>query len=150
MRPVKSVIVKLLENINEALPVLSQVNIVFFANRHKMFSTAMNYLAGAASSAVAAGASSASTLGTDLIGQDDPLVGSVVDVGDIRVFIRRRIGEGGFAFVYFAEDMADRSKAFALKRLLVNFWLKHKLVKLDIADFLMLMLFVALIVALRK
>lgn len=31
---------------------------------------------------------------------DDPLVGSVVEVGDIRVFIRRRIGEGGFAFVY--------------------------------------------------
>ena len=99
-----------------------------FDTRHKMFSTAMNYLAGAASSAVAAGASSASTLGTDLIGQDDPLVGSVVDVGDIRVFIRRRIGEGGFAFVYFAEDMADRSKAFALKRLLVNFWLQHKIV----------------------
>ena len=82
----------------------------------------MNYLAGAASSAVAAGASSASNLGVgaDLIGQDDPLVGSVVDVGDIRVFIRRRIGEGGFAFVYFAEDMADRSKSFALKRLLVS------------------------------
>jgi hypothetical protein len=85
-----------------------------------MFSSALNYLAGAASSAVA-GASSASTLGTDLtgIGLDDPLVGSVVDVGDIRVFIRRRIGEGGFAFVYFAEDMTDRTKTYALKRLLV-------------------------------
>ena len=85
-----------------------------------MFTSAINYLAGAASSAVA-GASLASNIAGDLtgIGQDDPLVGSVVDVGDIRVFIRRRIGEGGFAFVYQAEDLSDRSKTLALKRLLV-------------------------------
>ena len=49
-----------------------------------------------------------------------PQVGSVIEVGEIRVFIRRRIGEGGFAFVYQAEDMTDRSKIYALKRLLVR------------------------------
>ena len=49
-----------------------------------------------------------------------PQVGSVIEVGEIRVFIRRRIGEGGFAFVYQAEDMTDRSKTYALKRLLVR------------------------------
>jgi serine/threonine protein kinase len=44
----------------------------------------------------------------------------VIEVGDVRVFIRRRIGEGGFAFVYHAEDMNDRTKTYALKRLLVR------------------------------
>ena len=84
-----------------------------------MFTSAINYLAGAASS-VAGG--SAPVIGEVIsgIGQDDPLVGSVIEVGEIRVFIRRRIGEGGFAFVYLAEDMTDRTKTYALKRLLVS------------------------------
>lgn len=91
-----------------------------------MFTSAINYLAGAASS-VAGGTTAASAVGAVIggaesgsIGQDDPLVGSVIEVGDVRVFIRRRIGEGGFAFVYHAEDMNDRTKTYALKRLLVS------------------------------
>ena len=92
-----------------------------FISDQIMFTSAINYLAGAASSAVG-GTLPASSIVGDLsgIGQDDPLVGSVIEVGEIRVFIRRRIGEGGFAFVYHAEDMADRSKTYALKRLLVR------------------------------
>jgi hypothetical protein len=84
-----------------------------------MFTSAINYLAGAASS-VAGG--NAPAIGEVIggLGQDDPLVGSVIEVGEIRVFIRRRIGEGGFAFVYHAEDMTDRTKTYALKRLLVK------------------------------
>ena len=49
----------------------------------------------------------------------DPLVGSIVDVGGTKVVVKRRIGEGGFAFVYEAADMDNPlDKKYALKRLL--------------------------------
>ena len=52
-------------------------------------------------------------------GSDDPLVGSIVDVGGTKVVVKRRIGEGGFAFVYEASDMENPlENKYALKRLL--------------------------------
>ena len=54
----------------------------------------------------------------------DPIVNSVVDVGGTKVRVRKRIGEGGFAFVYAVETAAAAAAAgsggerLALKRLL--------------------------------
>jgi cyclin G-associated kinase len=48
----------------------------------------------------------------------DHIVGSVVDVGGIQVRVRKRIGEGGFAFVYAVEQSDGGSRPMALKRLL--------------------------------
>ena len=51
----------------------------------------------------------------------DPIVNSVVDVGGTKVRVRKRIGEGGFAFVYAVETAAGSGSGgerLALKRLL--------------------------------
>ncbi len=79
-----------------------------------MFKSAMGYLG----SVAAAAGNATSDVNNLSPGEDDALVGSIVDVGGFKVSIRRRIGEGGFAFVYEAEDVNDRSKRYALKRLL--------------------------------
>jgi cyclin G-associated kinase len=78
-----------------------------------MFKSAMGYLGGMTAGAIAG----------DLPGIipdpiDDALVGSIVDVAGHKIAVKRRIGEGGFAFVYEAEDINDSSKKYALKRLL--------------------------------
>lgn len=60
----------------------------------------------------------------------DPLVGSLVDVGGVRVEVKRRIGEGGFAFVYqvvvveeasvASATTSGRGRCLAMKRLLAG------------------------------
>lgn len=70
-----------------------------------MFKSAMGYLGGVASSAMA---SASSTDIPILDSPEDALVGSVVDVGGQRVMVRKRIGEGGFAFVYRVDDVQDK------------------------------------------
>lgn len=93
-----------------------------------MFKSALNNL----SSYVANGVTSAVT-SDDLFdaapspfAPADPIVNSVVDVGGTKVKVRRRIGEGGFAFVYAVEATSGEatststsgSAGLALKRLL--------------------------------
>ena len=73
-----------------------------------MLKSAMGYFGGVASSM-------ASEVTLDPV--SDALVGSVVDVGGQKVTVKKRIGEGGFAFVYEVEDLVDMKK-YALKRLL--------------------------------
>ena len=51
-------------------------------------------------------------------GPSDPLVGSTVQVGGTGVRVGRRIGEGGFAFVYEVSEVGGEGRALALKRLL--------------------------------
>ncbi len=81
-----------------------------------MFKSALNYLSGAASDS-GAGQSEAGGGAADSVGgAADPIVGSRVDVGGVEVRVRRRIGEGGFAFVYAVEG--DDGRKMALKRLL--------------------------------
>ena len=48
--------------------------------------------------------------------QQDDILGSVVDVGGTSVKVKKRIGEGGFAFVYSVQ--AQNGEELALKRLL--------------------------------
>ncbi|XP_060926973.1 cyclin-G-associated kinase isoform X2 [Limanda limanda] len=71
-----------------------------------LFQSALDFLAGPGSSGGA---------GRD---QND-FVGQVVELGDLKLRIRRVIAEGGFAFVYEAQDMSS-GKDYALKRLLSN------------------------------
>ena len=75
----------------------------------------MGYLGGVASNAM-----TSAQMGEipTLDSPDDALVGSIVDVGGHKVIVRKRVGEGGFAFVYKVEDVNDNSKKYALKRLL--------------------------------
>ena len=75
-----------------------------------MLKQAMGYFGGVASSV----ASEVSLEGS----VSDALVGSIVDVGGQKVVVRKRIGEGGFAFVYEVEETTDINKKYALKRLL--------------------------------
>lgn len=81
----------------------------------RMFKSAMGYLGGVASSAMSTAVSDGIPT---LDAPEDALVGSVVDVGGQKVIVKKRIGEGGFAFVYCVEDVQDSSKKYALKRLL--------------------------------
>ncbi len=92
-----------------------------------MFKSAMGYLGGVASSAMA------SAEIPSLESPDDALVGSIVDVGGQKVIVRKRIGEGGFAFVYRVEDVTDPSRKFALKRLLAMDGEKRNLIIKEIA-----------------
>ena len=92
-----------------------------------MFKSAMGYLGGVASSAMAN-----ADLPT-LDSPDDALVGSIVDVGGHKVIVRKRIGEGGFAFVYKVEDMNESGKNYALKRLLVMDSEKRQLIIQEIS-----------------
>lgn len=87
-----------------------------------MFKSAFNYLAGAAADAGLSdfgqgGAADCASDGGGGQGPADPIVGSSVDVGGTGVRVLRRIGEGGFAFVY-AVEAADDRRSMALKRLL--------------------------------
>uniref|UniRef100_A0A4X2LW51 Cyclin-G-associated kinase n=1 Tax=Vombatus ursinus TaxID=29139 RepID=A0A4X2LW51_VOMUR len=52
-------------------------------------------------------------------------VGQTVELGDLRLRIKRVIAEGGFAFVYEAQDLGS-GKDYALKRLLSNEEEKNK------------------------
>lgn len=77
-----------------------------------LFQSALDFLAGPGSSGGA---------GRD---QND-FVGQVVELGDMKLRIKRVIAEGGFAFVYEAQDMSA-GKDYALKRLLSNEEEKNK------------------------
>nr|XP_057926020.1 cyclin-G-associated kinase [Doryrhamphus excisus] len=71
-----------------------------------LFQSALDFLAGPGS----AGAASRD--------QND-FVGQLVELGDMKLRIKRVIAEGGFAFVYEAQDIGS-GKDYALKRLLSN------------------------------
>ena len=90
-----------------------------------MFKSAMGYLGGVASSGV--------TTSPILDSPEDALVGSIVDVGGQKVIVRKRVGEGGFAFVYKVEDVNESSRKFALKRLLAMDEEKRKLIVKEIS-----------------
>ncbi|CAL8252707.1 unnamed protein product, partial [Boreogadus saida] len=77
-----------------------------------LFQSALDFLAGPGSSGGA---------GRD---QND-FVGQVVELGDMKLRIKRVIAEGGFAFVYEAQDISN-GKDYALKRLLSNEEEKNK------------------------
>ncbi|XP_030647468.1 cyclin-G-associated kinase isoform X2 [Chanos chanos] len=77
-----------------------------------LFQSALDFLAGPGS----AGAASRD--------QND-FVGQVVELGDMKLRIKRVIAEGGYAFVYEAQDIGS-GKDYALKRLLSNEEEKNK------------------------
>ncbi|NXN54179.1 GAK kinase, partial [Rynchops niger] len=64
------------------------------------------------------------TLGAASRDQND-FVGQTVEMGDMKLRIKRVIAEGGFAFVYEAQDLGS-GKDYALKRLLSNEEEKNK------------------------
>ncbi|KAI7813078.1 cyclin-G-associated kinase [Triplophysa rosa] len=70
-----------------------------------LFQSALDFLAGPGGSGAAASRD-----------QND-FVGQVVELGELKLRIKRVIAEGGFAFVYEAQDLGS-SKEYALKRLL--------------------------------
>ena len=51
-------------------------------------------------------------------GSSDEFVGSVVEVDTMQVQVTKLLGEGGYAFIYAAKDVAS-GKTYALKRFLV-------------------------------
>ncbi|XP_077377441.1 cyclin-G-associated kinase [Festucalex cinctus] len=71
-----------------------------------LFQSALDFLAGPGS------------VGAASRDQND-FVGQMVELGDIKLRIKRVIAEGGFAFVYEAQDISN-GKDYALKRLLSN------------------------------
>uniref|UniRef100_A0A667XTD6 Cyclin-G-associated kinase n=1 Tax=Myripristis murdjan TaxID=586833 RepID=A0A667XTD6_9TELE len=77
-----------------------------------LFQSALDFLAGPGSSGAA------SRDQTDFVGQ-------LVELGDMKLRIKRVIAEGGFAFVYEAQDIGS-GKDYALKRLLSNEEEKNK------------------------
>uniref|UniRef100_A0AAX7V271 Cyclin-G-associated kinase n=1 Tax=Astatotilapia calliptera TaxID=8154 RepID=A0AAX7V271_ASTCA len=77
-----------------------------------LFQSALDFLAGPGSSGAASR-------------DQNDFVGQVVELGDMKLRIRRVIAEGGFAFVYEAQDMSS-GKDYALKRLLSNEEEKNK------------------------
>ncbi|XP_070598412.1 cyclin-G-associated kinase-like [Erythrolamprus reginae] len=64
------------------------------------------------------------SLGAASRDQND-FVGQVVEMGDMKLRIKKVIAEGGFAFVYEAQDLGS-GKDYALKRLLSNEEEKNK------------------------
>lgn len=50
-------------------------------------------------------------------GQDNELVGQIVEVGNSKLRVKKVIAEGGFAFVFVAQDVAS-GREYALKRLM--------------------------------
>ncbi|XP_056313325.1 cyclin-G-associated kinase isoform X2 [Danio aesculapii] len=78
-----------------------------------LFQSALDFLAGPGGSGGAASRD-----------QND-FVGQVVELGELKLRIKRVIAEGGFAFVYEAQDLGS-SKDYALKRLLSNEEEKNK------------------------
>lgn len=77
-----------------------------------LFQSALDFLAGPGSSGAASR-------------DQNDFVGQIVELGDMKLRIKRVIAEGGFAFVYEAQDMAS-GKDYALKRLLSNEEEKNK------------------------
>ncbi|XP_076127024.1 cyclin-G-associated kinase isoform X1 [Alosa pseudoharengus] len=77
-----------------------------------LFQSAIDFLAGPGS----AGAASR---------DHNDFVGQIVELGDMKLRIKRVIAEGGFAFVYEAQDLGS-SKEYALKRLLSHEEEKNK------------------------
>ncbi|XP_049742474.1 cyclin-G-associated kinase isoform X1 [Elephas maximus indicus] len=72
-----------------------------------LLQSALDFLAGPGSLGSAAGRD-----------QND-FVGQTVELGELRLRVRRVLAEGGFAFVYEAQDLGS-GKEYALKRLLSN------------------------------
>ncbi|OWF38973.1 cyclin-G-associated kinase-like [Mizuhopecten yessoensis] len=64
-------------------------------------------------------------------GTDNDFVGQQVELGDQKLRVRRVIAEGGFAFVFVAQDIAT-GKDYALKRLLANDEEKNKAVMQEV------------------
>ncbi|XP_053182021.1 cyclin-G-associated kinase [Scomber japonicus] len=77
-----------------------------------LFQSALDFLAGPGSSGAASR-------------DQNDFVGQLVELGDMKLRIKRVIAEGGFAFVYEAQDMGS-GKDYALKRLLSNEEEKNK------------------------
>ncbi|KAF3695514.1 Cyclin-G-associated kinase [Channa argus] len=77
-----------------------------------LFQSALDFLAGPGSSGAASR-------------DQNDFVGQLVELGDMKLRIKRVIAEGGFAFVYEAQDMSG-GKDYALKRLLSNEEEKNK------------------------
>ncbi|KAK2520334.1 Gak isoform A [Columba livia] len=77
-----------------------------------LFQSALDFLAGPGS------------LGATSRDQND-FVGQTVEMGDMKLRIKRVVAEGGFAFVYEAQDLGS-GKDYALKRLLSNEEEKNK------------------------
>ncbi|XP_024131109.1 cyclin-G-associated kinase isoform X2 [Oryzias melastigma] len=77
-----------------------------------LFQSALDFLAGPGSSGAASR-------------DQNDFVGQVVELGDMKLRIKRVIAEGGFAFVYEAQDLSG-GKDYALKRLLSNEEEKNK------------------------
>ncbi|XP_008334591.1 cyclin-G-associated kinase-like isoform X2 [Cynoglossus semilaevis] len=77
-----------------------------------LFQSALDFLSGPGSSGAASR-------------DQNDFVGQMVELGDLKLRIKRVIAEGGFAFVYEAQDMSS-GKDFALKRLLSNDEEKNK------------------------
>uniref|UniRef100_A0A8C9YLZ7 Cyclin-G-associated kinase n=1 Tax=Sander lucioperca TaxID=283035 RepID=A0A8C9YLZ7_SANLU len=77
-----------------------------------LFQSALDFLAGPGSSGAASR-------------DQNDFVGQVVELGDLKLRIKRVIAEGGFAFVYEAQDMSS-GKDYALKRLLSHEEEKNK------------------------
>ena len=102
-----------------------KIAIFFTSEDDIMFKSAMGYLGGVTSSGM--------TTSPILDSPEDALVGSIVDVGGQKVIVRKRVGEGGFAFVYKVEDVNESSRKFALKRLLAMDEEKRKLIVKEIS-----------------
>uniref|UniRef100_A0A7N8X8Q1 Cyclin-G-associated kinase n=1 Tax=Mastacembelus armatus TaxID=205130 RepID=A0A7N8X8Q1_9TELE len=77
-----------------------------------LFQSALDFLAGPGTSGAASR-------------DQNDFVGQVVELGDMKLRIKRVIAEGGFAFVYEAQDVTS-GKDYALKRLLSNEEEKNK------------------------
>ncbi|XP_031636854.1 cyclin-G-associated kinase-like isoform X2 [Contarinia nasturtii] len=52
-----------------------------------------------------------------IISSDDEFIGQIVEVGAVKLRVKRVIAEGGFAFVYVVQDIQNETE-YALKRLL--------------------------------
>ncbi|XP_060738546.1 cyclin-G-associated kinase isoform X2 [Tachysurus vachellii] len=76
-----------------------------------LFQSALGFLAGTGSAAASR--------------DQHDFVGQVVELGDTKLRIKRVIAEGGFAFVYEAQDLGN-GRDYALKRLLSNEEEKNK------------------------
>lgn len=50
-------------------------------------------------------------------GQENDFVGQIVEIGNVKLRVKRLIAEGGFAFVFVAQAL-DTGKEYALKRLM--------------------------------
>lgn len=61
------------------------------------------------------------------------LEGRSIDVGNVKVYVRNAIAEGGFSCVYLARDAVNSSKQYALKHIICNDEESLDLVKKEIS-----------------